>query len=81
MIGDPIRKVGVFRDKSPTRPYRIRACSYEQRNQPIVVEIGRNSTIGRFEPNRTVRVADEGRVAINVGLVRDRLEIRTLERS
>ncbi len=81
VIGDPIRKVGIFRNESPTRPYRVRLRAYEQRDQPIVIEIGRNSTIGRFEPNRVVRVADKGRVAIDVGIDRDRLEIRILERS
>jgi len=79
MIGDPIRKVGIFRDESPTRPHRVRARAYEQRDQPIVIEIGRNGTIGRFEPNRTVRVTYKRRVAIDVGIDRDRLEIRTLE--
>jgi hypothetical protein len=48
---------------------------YEQCDQPIVIEIGRNGTIGRFEPNRTICVTDKRRVAINVGIDRDRLEI------
>ena len=33
----------------------------------------------RIEPNRMVRMADEGRVPIDVGIDRDRLEVRTLE--
>ena len=81
LFGDPIRKVGIFRDESPTRPHRVRARAYEQRDQPIVIEIGRDGTVGRVEPNRMVRVTDKGRVAIDVGIDRDRLEIRTLERS
>ena len=81
VVGHPICKVGIFRDEPPTRPHRIRTRAYEQRDQPIVIEVGRNGTIGRVEPNRTIRVTDKGRVAIDVGVDRDRLEIRLLERT
>ena len=46
-----------------------------------MVEIRRNGTVGCFEPNRVIRVPDERRVAIDVGIDCDRLEIRILERS
>ena len=73
------REGGILGDEAPAGPHRVDSLGDEGVDQRIVVEERRDVARVRGDPNGAVGMANERRIAIDVGVERDHREVGAFE--